>query len=250
MLVPLAIYGIMFLGQTFPRTERVQSGISTGSMFAACFNPIFLLMVGCMLMTAATELGTTQWIPTILLPAGVSGILVLAWINGLMAIGRQCAGPIVHRFSPLGMLLGSAVISALGLLAISHAHGMVLFAAATVFAIGVCFFWPTMLGYVNTRFPATGAVGLAIMGGAGMLSAGLILPIIGKSYDKGIDVRIPADQTRASLNAATSGPLADLWNRIQADAGLHTLGHIALMPVALTVIFLILFVSSRKARVG
>jgi len=250
MLIPLVIYGIMFLGQSFPATERVQSGVSTGGMFAACFNPIFILMVICMLMTAATELGTEQWIPTILASAGVSGILVLAWINGLMALGRQCAGPFVHKFSPLGMLLGSAVISGLGLLAISHSHGYALFASATVFAMGACFFWPTMLGYVNTRFPSTGAVGLAIMGGAGMLSAGLILPIIGHSYDRGIAIRVPVGQTIDTLSAApATSPLATLWTDIQAEAGLHTLGHMALFPAVLTVVFFLLFITSRK-RVG
>ena len=96
MLIPLVIYGIMFLGQSFPKTERVQSGVSTGAMWAACLNPIFLLMVVCMLMTAATELGTEAWLPNILTEAGVSGILVLVWINGLIAVGRQFAGPFVH----------------------------------------------------------------------------------------------------------------------------------------------------------
>lgn len=98
MLIPLAIYGLMFLGQSFPKTERVQSGVSTGAMWAGCLNPIFLLMVVCMLMTAATELGTEAWLPNILTESGVSGILVLVWINGLIAIGRQFAGPFVHTF--------------------------------------------------------------------------------------------------------------------------------------------------------
>ena len=176
MLVPLVVYGVMFLGQAFPRTERVEQGVSTGAMFAACFHPLFLLMVLCMLMTAATELGPGQWIPNILSNAGVQGILVLAWINGLMAVGRQCAGTFVHRLSPIGMLIVSAVLSAAGLFAISHSTGGMLFVSATVFALGVCFFWPTMLGYVSENFPKTGALGLAIMGGSGMLSVSFVLP--------------------------------------------------------------------------
>src|SRR5471032_80508 len=159
MLVPLAVYGFMFLGQKFPKTERVTSGVSTGAMFAACANPLFLLMVACMLLTAATELGPGQWIPDILTNAGVSGILVLVWINGLMAVGRQFAGVFVHRLSPNGMLVVSAILSALGLFAMSHASGAMLFGAATVFAFGVCFFWPTMIGYVSENFPRTGALG-------------------------------------------------------------------------------------------
>ena len=111
MLVPLAAYGFLFIGQEFPQTERVQRGESTGSMFAACVAPGFILMVACMLMTASTELGSGQWIPNILSHAGVDGILVLVWINGLMAVGRQFAGVFVHKLSPIGMLVGSAILS-------------------------------------------------------------------------------------------------------------------------------------------
>ena len=236
MLVPLAIYGFMFLGQSFPRTERVQQGVSTGAMFAECVRPGFLLMVLCMLMTAATELGPQQWVPNILTNAGVSGILVLVWITGLMAVGRMFAGPFVHRLSPSGMLVMSAILSAIGLFAMSRASGGMLFAAATVFALGVCFFWPTMLGFVNENFPKTGALGLAIMGGAGMLSAGYMVPLIGKFYDQGIVARIPAGTDPMTASAA-----------IQAAAGLETLGKVSVLPVILTVIFILILVSRRKA---
>ena len=57
------------------------------------------------------------------------------------------------------------------------------FVAAGVFAIGVNFFWPTMLGFVAEYLPQTGALGLSIMGGAGMLSVSLILPFMGKLLD-------------------------------------------------------------------
>jgi MFS family permease len=237
MLLPLAVYGVMFLGQSFPRTERVQKGESTGSMFAACIGPGFLLMVGCMLLTASTELGPGQWIPSILQNAGVSGTLVLVWITGLMAVGRQFAGVFVHRLSPLGMLVVSAVLSAAGLYAMSHTTGAMLFGAATVFAFGVCFFWPTMLGFVSENFPKTGALGLAIMGGAGMLSVSFVLPVIGKFYDSGIAARLPAgvDAAKASLD-------------IQASAGLEALGKVAVLPLALAVIFGLMLVLRKKAQ--
>lgn len=245
MLLPLALYGVMFLGQPFPRTERVQQGISTGSMWRACLSGGFILMVLCMLLTAATELGPGQWITNILTYAGVSGILVLAWINGLMAIGRQCAGPFVHRLSPSGMLLVSAVLSAIGLYAMSKSSGAMLFVTATIFALGVCFFWPTMLGYVSENFPRTGALGLAIMGGAGMLSVSFILPVIGRLYDKGIALRLPAGKSAADFSAAT-GDAAAHWAHIQASAGLHTIGKVALLPAVLTVVFLLLKLSRRN----
>ncbi len=247
MLIPLVIYGVMFLGQSFPRTERVQQGISTGAMFAACLNPLFLLMVACMMMTASTELGPGQWIPSILTNAGVSGILVLVWINGLMACGRQFAGVFVHRLSPNGMLVVSAVLSVLGLYAMSHASGSLLFAAATVFALGVCFFWPTMLGYVSENFSRTGALGLAIMGGAGMLGSSFAQPVIGHLVDTGIAARLPSGKTVADLSAAPAGgELAALWTKIQADAGLEALGKVAVLPVILAGVFIVLLLTRRK----
>jgi MFS family permease len=249
MLVPLVAYGILFVGQPFPKTERVQQGISYGSMLKACVHPLFLLMVACMFMTASTELGSTTWIPNILTSAGVPGILVLAWINGLMAVGRSFAGTFVHKLSPLGMLLVSSVLSAIGLYSMSHAAGTVLYVGATVFALGVCFFWPTMLGFVNERFPSTGAMGLAIMGGCGMLSVSFILPVLGKYFDDGIAQRIPAGQTIQALSAAPDGSdLAISWLKIQASAGLEMLGRVALLPVILFFIFLVLYLTRPKAK--
>ncbi len=247
MLLPLACYGVMFRGEVFPQTERVQRGVSTASMFAACFRPLFILMVACMLLTAATEFGAQGWIPNIMTNAGVSGILVLVWITGLMALGRQFAGAFVHRLSSMGMLTAGAILSALGLYAMSHASGYMLFGAATVFAFGVCFFWPTMLGFVSENFPSTGALGLAIMGGAGMLSASFILPLVGRFYDRGIVERLPA-----GADAATA-PL-----NIQAAAGLEALGKLAALPLTLAVVFGALLVLRKRraepqvtaARVG
>jgi len=237
MLIPLVAYGFMFFGQhqQMPQTERVQRGESTGSMFAACLAPGFLLMVVCMLMTASTELGSGQWIPNILSHAGVSGILVLVWINGLMAVGRAFAGPFVHKLSPIGMLVMSAILSAVGLYAMSHASGVMLFGAATIFAFGVCFFWPTMVGFVAENYPKTGALGLAVIGGAGMLSVSFVLPVIGRWYDAGIAARTPA-----------GGATGDALAAIQAAAGLDALGKVALLPVILTVVFVLIALLKKK----
>jgi len=185
ILVPTLAYGLTYLGQKFPPTERVQHGVPAAEMYREALRPQFLVWVFCMLLTASTELGPNQWIPNILSKtASFPGILVLAWINGLMAIGRMLAGPVVHRLSPVGVLMAAAGFSAAGLLALSatsSAPGALV--TSTVFAIGVCYFWPTMLGVTSERFPAGGALLLAIMGGAGNLSVALILPVMGKIYD-------------------------------------------------------------------
>jgi len=234
LVVPLVVYGFMFFGQAFPRTERVEQGVSTGDMFAACVRPGFLLMVACMVLTAATELGPAQWIPNILSNAGVSGTLVLVWITGLMAVGRMFAGPFVHSLSPIGMLTASAVLSAVGLYTMSHSTGTMLFAAATLFAIGVCFFWPTMLGFVAENYPNTGAMGLAIMGGVGMLSAGLFVPVIGRFYDQGLLAR-GFEPTNPAI------PLP-----ILSAAGLDALGKVVVLPLILVVVFVLIAVMRKK----
>ena len=174
----------MFYSLEFPKTERVTIGASSGEMYAAIATPLFIVMVICMLMTASTELGTGQWIDALLSQATSSPILLLVFINGIMALGRSFAGPIVHRLSPSGMLIFSAVFSCLGLFLLSHATGGMTFVAAGVFAAGICYFWPTMLGFVAEYIPKSGALGLSIMGGMGMLSVSFILPYIGKIYDQ------------------------------------------------------------------
>jgi MFS family permease len=188
ILVPTLLYGALFLGQEFPATERVAQGVSTAAMYRAVARPLFLVLVFCMILTASTELATNQWIAYILsntarLAAG--GILVLVWINGLMAVGRWFAGPLVHRISPIGLLIGSAVASALGLVGLSIADTpLTAIVAATVFAIGICYFWPTMLGVTSERFPEGGALALAIVGGTGTLSAAIFTWILGGMYDR------------------------------------------------------------------
>ncbi|MEK6152671.1 MFS transporter [Flavobacteriaceae bacterium 3-367] len=183
LFIPLVIYGIMFLGQAFPLTERVQLGVSNSKMISSLGKPLFIFMVVCMFLTAASELGTTQRIESLLKESVAVPLLVLAFINGIMAMGRAFAGQVVHRLKPAGMLLFSAIFTFIGLWLLTITSGGMTFAAAAVFAVGVTFFWPTMLGFVAEYLPQTGALGLSIMGGAGMLSVSVVLPIMGNLMD-------------------------------------------------------------------
>lgn len=180
LFIPTLIYGFAFIGLKLPPTERVQSGVSTERMWRSVFS-LFLVFWFCMWLTAFTELGTNQWISEMLKESGVKvGTLVLGWISFVMLIGRSFAGPVVHKLKPIGLLLLSAIVSTLGLIALSLAKGPVMaFVAATVFSVGVCYFWPTMLGYTSERWPEGGALTMGLMGAAGMASAGLAQPIFG-----------------------------------------------------------------------
>lgn len=188
IMIPVITYGFMFLGQKFPPTERVQQGVSTAGMYMGVVRPLFFVIVFCMILTASTELATNQWIANILATtAGMAegGILILVLINGVMAVGRWFAGPIVHRLSPIGLLVGSSVFSALGLLALSRANSpATAIGAAIIFAIGICYYWPTMLGVTAERFPEGGALALAIVGGIGTLSVAIFTWVMGGFYDR------------------------------------------------------------------
>jgi MFS family permease len=231
LFIPVLIYGFIFWRLELPKTERVAKGISTKEMFASCLNPLYLVMIVCMLMTAATELGTGTWIGALLSGAGVSGILVLVFINGLMAVGRSFAGPIVHRFNPNGMLIFSALFAGIGLLLLSKSSGYVAFGSAFIFAVGICFFWPTMLGFVSEYLPKTGALGLSLMGGAGMFSTALVIPIMGRWFDEA-----KAKAAAAGVDAVTA----------DAAAGSDTLLKVAIMPFILLVVFIVIYVMRKK----
>jgi len=185
ILIPTLAYGAMFLGQKFPVTERVASGVSTSEMYREALRPMFLLWAFCMLLTAATELGPQQWQNSVLTrTAGVSGTLILVYTSGMMFVLRHFAGPLAHRFSPIGMLTGSAVLSAIGLFLLSHANSATTaFAFATIFGLGIAYFWPTMLGVTAERFPKGGALLLGLMGCVGNLSIAAVLPEMGRIVD-------------------------------------------------------------------
>jgi MFS family permease len=231
LFIPAIIYGILFFRLNFPPTERVTKGVSTASMYKALAVPLFIVMLACMLLTAATELGTNQWLGALLQGAGVSGILVLVFINGIMALGRSFAGPVVHRLNPNGMLIFSALFALIGLVLLSKSSGYAAFGAAFVFAVGICFFWPTMLGFVSEYLPDTGAVGLSLMGGTGMFSVSLVLPLMGRWFDQ---FKKDAIATGADSNTA------------DAIAGSNTFMKVAIMPAIVLVVFIIIYVARRK----
>jgi MFS family permease len=185
VLIPAFVYGALLLRLRLPRTERVQSGVSTKRMYKEALRPLFILWFICMWLTAATELGPNQWIAEIMKKTATqSGILILAWISLIMLVGRLFAGPVVRKLSPIGLLIASSVTAAVGLFVMSQVHAApTAYAASFVFAVGVCYFWPTMLGVTSERFPAGGALLLGLMGAAGNASSGLAQPLMGYLYD-------------------------------------------------------------------
>ncbi len=179
---------------------------------------LFPFVFMCMLMTSSTELGTTQWINALLAENGIHPMIILAVVTGIMAVGRYFAGGLIHRLNPPGVLLGSAVFSLAGLLLLSISQGPAMTVlSAAVFAVGVCYFWPTMIGVASEYIPKSGALGMSILGGAGFVATSMVLPIMGKSIE-------------------TAGPQI-------------TLRNMSVLPVILIVAFIVLIILIRNRKI-
>ena len=150
---------------------------------------LFVLFIAHALI-GSVELGTDGWIQNItgniLTPA--EGKILFVFTSALMFSLRFCADFIEKKIglSPVGILLTCSIIACIGLNLVS---GIATFAGAllalAVYALGKTFFWPTMLAVVSDRFPRTGAIAISIMGGIGMMSAGLIgSPGLGYAKDR------------------------------------------------------------------
>ena len=188
-------FGLVFaqLGQVFNWSSGLVWGL-TGAVvliFAVVtksFGRLLLaLLIIIMMPQATTELGTNGWITSLMSTpmqtAGHNPAWVLVYTSAIMVILRFWAGPLIHKFSPIGLLAGCSALAALGLFALSKTADSgvaVIFAAATLFGVGVTFFWPTILGLTSEQCPRGGALTLNAMGGIGMLAVGILgAPFIG-----------------------------------------------------------------------
>ncbi len=238
MIIPTLIYGFLFSKLKFPVTERVASGVSALDMYkAVLFSPLFWCMIVLMFGTAITELFTGQWIDVLLKNVSDNAILLLTIETGIMVIGRGFAGPVVHKLSPTGVLLISAILATVGLYLLGHSSGNMLFVGAIVFGMGVCYFWPTMLGFVSENLPKTGAVGMNLMGGAGMFAVSVYTVFMGEYYDKLVTAKMPVgDTSEAAMNEA------------KKLAGPEILNATLIIPIILTVAFALLLLYMRGKK--
>ena len=218
---------IAALTQTYPQSERVASNVSTADMWKETTRPIFLLLFLCMWGTAAVEMGPDQWFPRVmgalvpqLSPEAGSGVLFLVYTAGLMFVIRMWGSAVSHK-SPLGTLVGSSALAGLGLYWLggldTTSSAAAALAAATIFGIGKTFLWPTMIGVTAELFPRGGPLLLSLMGGAGMLSVGLVLPVMGAQMDKyGPGAAL---QMVAALGAILAVIFGGLWGYFKLRGG-------------------------------
>lgn len=192
-LIICYLLSLFFGGMTAPLFEAgsampdvISYGISGICLIAVAlitrFSPgawlLFVLFI-IHAMVGAVELGTDAWIQNItgniLTPE--EGKILFVFTSAIMLSLRFCANFIEKRIglSPVGILLVCSLLACLGL---NLSSGIETFAGAMlalgVYAVGKTFFWPTMLAITGDRFPHTGAIAMSIMGGIGMMSAGLL----------------------------------------------------------------------------
>ena len=249
MILPTILYGFLFSKLELPVTERVSSGVSSSEMYKALLNPLFLLMIILMFGTAITELFTGQWIDVLLKNVTDNAILLLTIETGVMVLGRAFAGPVVHKFSPTGVLLMSSVFAALGLYMLGHSTGNMLFVGAVVFGIGVCYFWPTMLGFVSENMPKTGAVGMNLMGGAGMFAVSVYMIFMGGYYDRLLAGKLPVGADLQAYGGANATPeMLTALTEAKKAAGPEIINVTLIIPIILAVVFtgLLFYMKSRK----
>ena len=270
-LIPTVIYGLMFLGQSMPKSEASAKGTSFADMFkdvgilgtlvvgfllslfiAGTFGlsdtvsrtiaGVLVVLVGVMTkfsigsvllfflfiahaLVGAVELGTDGWIQNITgnLFSSEQGKALFLWTSAIMFGLRFCAHWIEKtlKLSPVGLLVVCSLLAVLGL---NLASGMQTFGMALIalgiYAVGKTFFWPTMLAVASDRFPRTGAVAISIMGGIGMLSAGMIGgPGLGFGKDKfaaeALQVSNPA--AYAEVKAAAPSKFLGLYETVPID---------------------------------
>jgi len=231
VLLPAAGCVALYVGTPFPRTERASLGVSMREMFAEIpKHPMFLVWWVCMLLTAAAELAPNQWFDFALTKSiGIRGAWIVIYVSAMMFVFRHFAGPIAHRLSNLTMLWGSAALAVVGLwilpLADSPVTGLL---AATVWGLGVCFLWPTMLANVSERYPKGGELFIGLMGVAGAISIQYVLPALGRVTDTTKAALAGGADAFAALPPADQAPILQAAN----ESAFHTLaGYVALLIV-------------------
>jgi MFS family permease len=186
-IVPTLLFMFLIFKEEFPKSEAAVAGVSLPQMLKEFAAPVLLLLLFLHACIGYVELGTDSWISNIMNMAFPGkGLWLFIYTSLLMVVLRFFAGPIVHRINPLGLLFSCAIFAVIGLTCLgTFETGIAIIVAATIYALGKTFFWPTMLGVVSEQFPRGGALTLGAIGGIGMLSAGLLGgPGIGYTQDR------------------------------------------------------------------
>jgi len=233
-MIPTIIYAVLFFGKTFPKPQLEEAN-SLANNFKAMLSPVYIFLFVAMALTAISEFGPNQWVSIILVASGAEPLLILALTFGVAAIGRWFAGPVVGKLGQTGVLLGGAILTAIGIYMFSIVTGPMAYVAAVVYALGICYFWPVMIGSVAHRVPKSSALGMSIVGGVGMFSTSIFQPIIGRWIDSARAEKTAEGLTGTALELAT---------------GQEALMKMLAFPIILIVLFTIFFFWQKNSKVA
>ncbi|PLK26445.1 sugar MFS transporter [Novosphingobium sp. TH158] len=234
-IVPGVVLALWAMRHEFPQTESTAQGVTFNEMMAEPFKrPSFWVFFAIMFLTASAELAPGAWVDvTLTETVGFSGILVLVYVSAIMFVMRHFAGALDHKFSDMGLLWFSTVPAAIGLYLLSTANSATTaLVAATFWAFGVCFMWPTMLAAVSRRFPRSGPWGIGLIGFAGALAIRFVLPKLGEIYD---NAKLAKAGGKEALEAVQPG--TPEMHGVLAYAAETSFQTIAIIPAVLFVIF-------------
>ena len=231
-MVPTITYAVLFFGKTFPKPQLEEAN-SLATNFKAMLSPVWIFLFFCMALTAITEFGPGQWVSVVLSNSGAEPMIILALTAGLMAVGRFFAGPVVGKLGQTGVLLVGAILATIGIYMFSTQTGPMAYVAAIIFAMGVCYFWPVMIGSVAHRVPQSSALGMSIVGGMGMFSTAIFQPFIGSWID--------------SARVENSGK-GLTGNALELATGQDALLKMMTFPAILIVLFLIFFFWQKNTK--
>jgi MFS family permease len=242
IIVPAVGYALMTLGTKFPPTERVAAGVSGQEMLKQVTHPLYIVLFFSMFLTAAAELAPNQWVDAALSDrVGMKGILLVVYVAALMFVMRHFAGSLAHRLSPIGLMWVSCLLASIGLYTLSIANSPITgLLAATVWGVGVCYMWPTMLGITSERFPRGGAFLIGLTGSAGGLSIYFVLPAIGRIFDnaKAAAANAAGYTFDALQKAAETSPAAKATlEQVKSQAYGYSFRVVAILPAILLIVF-------------
>jgi MFS family permease len=234
ILIPTVIYAYLFWGQAFPK-PKVEASSNLLENLKSMLTPLYIFIFCCMALTAISEFGPQQWVGLILSKSGAQPMLILALVTGLMAVARYFGGEVVHKLDQTGVLLGSAILATIGVYLFSTQTGTMAYVAAVIYALGIAYFWPNMIGFVAAKIPKSGALGMSIVGAVGMFSTSIFQPIIGRWID--------ADRAEAAASGLTG-------DELELVAGQMTLGTMVVLPGILIVLFTFLYIWMHRTGQG
>ena len=174
--IVLAVLLLVVIKESFPDTVSQRGNVKVITLFSCFASVPFLVLILMHALIGYMELGVDSWQTRLMENLVDNSVVVLIYTSFLMFTLRFFAGPIAHKLNPIGLLFVSSLLAVGGLLWLSTEIGsvLVIFAAATLYAFGKAFLWPTMLAVAGERYPQSGAVAMSALGASGMLCVGFI----------------------------------------------------------------------------